>query len=429
MRRRHLGVTRRPLCRKGGAVTQPPPPHPADQRAPIALGEFVSLVAALMALGALGVDAMLPSLPTIGRELGATDPNAPQFVISIYLIGLGIGQLIHGPAADHFGRRPVMLTALAVYAVANLAATLAHSFVLLLAVRFIGAVAAAATRVVTIAIVRDCYSGRQMARVMSLAAMVFMIFPVLAPTLGQGVLLIGSWRLIFGIITAATVLVMAWFWWRLPETIDPATRAPFSARRMAGAAGQALGDRWSLGYMMATTGMQGALFGYITSVQQIVGVTFGRPALLNVAFAGGAGAMAIANLVNSRLVLRVGSRVLSQSALIGMIGAGLAGLALDTSGHETLILFIATQAVASGCFSLANSNFSALAMTNMGAIAGTASSIQGFVAVTGGALIGSAIGQAFAGTAAPLHAGFLVAGVAAFAIVAVTERGRMFRPG
>ena len=410
-------------------MTPAPPPHLSQQRAPLPLGEFVAMVAALMATGALGVDAMLPALPTIGHELGVADPNAPQFIIAIYLLGLGVGQLLHGPASDHFGRRPVILVALGIYAIANLAVAFASSFALLLAARFVGAVAVAATRVVTVATVRDCYSGRPMARVMSLSAMVFMIVPVLAPTLGQGVLAFGSWRLIFFIIVGATLAVMAWYAVRLPETLDPASRVAFSFTRAGRSAAQALGDRWSLGYMLAAMAMQGALFGYITSVQQIVGVTFGAAPLLNWVFALAAGAMILANLVNSRLVMRIGSRILSQTALVAMIAASSAALLLDLGGSESLWRFVAMQAVVSGCFSLANSNFSALAMTNMGAIAGTASSVQGFVIVTGGAMLGALIGQSFAGTAVPLHAGFLAAGLLAFAIVAITERGRLFRPG
>lgn len=410
-------------------MTRPPPPHLADQRAPIPLGEFVAMVAALMALGALGVDAMLPALPEIGRRLGAGSANAQQYVVSIFLIGYGVGQLIHGPLSDRFGRRAVMLAALVVYIFANAAAALSGSFALLLTARFVGAVAVAATRVVTVAIVRDCYSGRPMAQVMSLAAMTFMIVPVLAPTIGQGILLFGSWRLIFGVIGGATLIVMAWFWWRLPETLDRGT-APraLSFAGVALGARQTLADRWSCGYMLASTVLQGALFGYITSVQQIVTDVFRSGHLLNVVFACTAGMMAVANLVNSRLVMRVGSRILSQAALVTMIAAAAIALAASVAGGERLIVFIVLQAIVLGSFSLANANFSAMAMTNMGAIAGTAASIQGFCAITGGALVGALIGQSYAGTTVPLHLGFVLAGAGAFAIVAVTERFRLFRP-
>ena len=409
-------------------MTQAPPPHPASQRAPIPLGEFVAMVAALMALGALGVDAMLPALPEIGAQLGAPTENAQQFVIAIYLIGLGIGQLIHGPLSDHFGRRPVMLGALAVYFVCNFAAAVSASFVLLLTARLASAVAVAATRVVTVAIVRDCYSGRPMARVMSLAAMVFMIAPVLAPSLGQGIMVFGSWRLIFWVIAGLTALVMIWYGLRLPETLDRREERAFSIAAIGTGARQTLADRWSTGYMLASTVMQGALFGYITSVQQVVAEVFHRPKLLNVVFASTAGMMAVSNLFNSRFVLRIGSRILSQSALVALIVVALTALALSLGGYENLLLFVALQALMMGCFSLANSNFSALAMTNMGAIAGTASSVQGFCVITGGALLGAAIGQSFAGTTVPMHVGFALAGIAAFAIVAVTERWRLFRP-
>ncbi len=391
--------------------------------------EFVPLVAALMALGALGVDAMLPALPTIGAELHARGANAPQFVISVYLLGLGIGQLIHGPLSDHVGRRPVMLAALGIYAAAGLAAASSTSFALLLVARFAGAVAVAATRVVTVATVRDCYSGRPMARVMSLASMVFMIAPVLAPTLGQGVLFFGSWRLIFGVIAALTLVVMVWYWRRLPETLARADRLPFSVARTWLGMRQTLANRWSLGYLIAATAMQGAILGYVTTVQPIVSDTFHAARLLNLVFAGTAGAMAAANLLNSRFVLRVGSRILSQAALVAMIAVAAIALGAALTGHETLGGFVVLQAVALGCFALANSNFSALAMTDMGMIAGTASSVQGFVTVTGGAMLGAIMGQAYAGTTVPLHLGFLLAGLFALGVVAVTERGRLFHPG
>jgi DHA1 family bicyclomycin/chloramphenicol resistance-like MFS transporter len=409
-------------------MTQVPPPHPADQRAPIPLGEFVAMVAALMGLGALGVDAMLPALPQIGAQLAAPTENDQQYVIAVYLIGLGLGQLLHGPLSDHFGRRPVMLSSLAIYCVGNLAAALSGSFALLLFVRLVGAVAVAATRVVTVAIVRDCYSGRPMARVMSLAAMVFMIVPVLAPTIGQGITLFGSWRLIFFVIAGLTLGMMAWIARRLPETLDREEKRPFSFVAISVGARQTLADRWSTGYMLASTVMQGALFGYITSVQQVVSEVFRAPKLVNVVFACTAGMMAVSNLFNSRVVMRVGSRILSQSALVVLILVAAAALALSLSGGETLISFIVLQGLMMGCFSLASSNFQSLAMTNMGAIAGTASSIQGFCAITFGAIIGAVIGQSYAGTTIPMHIGFALAGLTAFAIVAVTERGRLFRP-
>ena len=395
---------------------------------PLGFREFVVLVASLMALGAIGVDTMLPALPAIGARLGVTTDNERQLVISVYLIGLGLGQLIHGPLADRFGRRPVMMTALLGYGIANGLAAVSGSFELMLAARLFGGIVVAATRVVTIAIVRDCYSGRAMARVMSLVAIVFMIAPVLAPTLGQGILFFGSWRLIFTVIGVLTAIVLIWFWLRMPETVAGHDRSAISVRRLFAGSRFTLTDRWSLGYTLGSTLLQGALFGYINSIQQIVSNVFGAPQVLNLVFAGTAGMMAVANLLNSRVVMRFGSRFMSHTALCTMIALSAVNLMVWSLGGETLIVFVVMQALTMGCFGLASSNFSAMAMENMGAIAGTASSVQGFMSVTFGALIGTVIGQSFAGSTVPLHLGFLCCSILALAIVAVTERGRLFRP-
>jgi DHA1 family bicyclomycin/chloramphenicol resistance-like MFS transporter len=395
--------------------------------APIGFREFVVMVASLMALGAIGVDTMLPALPAIGERLGVATDNERQYVIAIYLIGLGAGQLIHGPLADRFGRRPVMMWALALYGIGNAVAAVSGSFELLLIARLLGGVAVAATRVVTIAIVRDCYSGRPMARVMSLAIIVFMIAPVLAPSLGQFILFFGSWRLIFSVIGVLTAMTLTWFALRMPETLA-GERVPFSVGRLLEGYRTTLTDRWSLGYTLASTALQGALFGYITSVQQIVTTVFHAGEHLNLVFAGTAGMMAAANLLNSRVVMRLGSRFLSHSAVVFLILISTINVAIWFSGAENLALFVILQALTMGCFGLANANFGAMAMQDMGEIAGTASSVQGFIGVTLGALIGMVIGQAFAGTTLPLHLGSLSCGVIALVVVAITERGRLFRP-
>jgi DHA1 family bicyclomycin/chloramphenicol resistance-like MFS transporter len=396
---------------------------------PLRFGEFVTLIAALMALGSLGIDSMLPALPAIGASLGVVTENERQLVVTAFLIGMGIGQLIHGPLADRFGRRPVMAGALMVYFVVNVIAAVSGSFVLLLAVRVAGGAAIAASRVVTIALVRDCFSGRAMARVMSLAFIVFMIVPVLAPTFGQTILAFGgSWRMIFAMTATGTALVLGWFAWRMPETMHPEDRRSLSPARLARGWWRTLSDRWSLGYTLASAALLGALYGFINSVQQIMFDTFHRPRLLVVVFALTASTMAATNFLNSRLVMRLGTRVISHAALLTQIALSGVHLAIAATGHETLVTFIILQALTMGCFGLATSNFSSMAMENMGPIAGTASSVQGFIGVTGGALIGAAVGQAFNGTTVPLYAGFFGAGLVALAAVLVTEKGRLFRP-
>ena len=406
-----------------------PAPKPRALRgAPIGFVEFVALIAALMALTALGIDSMLPALPAIGSSLHASSANARQLVITIFLLGFGVAQLIHGPLADRYGRKPVLAAALCLYVIANVTAAIAASFTLLLVARFIGGAAIAASRVVTVALVRDCYAGRAMARVMSLAFMVFMAAPIFAPILGQGILLIGSWRLIFWAIAGLSVIVLIWFWMRMPETLDPIDRLPLSIAQIGQGWWRSLIDRASLGYALASAALTGALYGFINSIQQIVFDVFKRPDLLIPLFAIIAGTMAITNLANSWLVIRLGTRRISHSALVVLIVVAGVHLALAWSDRDTIFSFALLQAMTMACFALANSNFSAMAMENMGAIAGAASSVQGFIAGVIGSLVGLAIGQSFNGSTAPLFAGFVIAGLIALVIVAIVERGRLFQP-
>ncbi|WP_404368350.1 multidrug effflux MFS transporter [Sphingomonas sp. MMS24-J45] len=395
---------------------------------PIRLVEFVPLIAALMSLGALGIDTMLPALPDIARRLGVDAIRQGPLILTAFVIGLGMGQLIHGPLTDRFGRRPVLIWGLVGYIIGNLLAGLAGSFTLLLVARFASGLAIASSRVVTIALIRDCFSGRAMAQVTSLAFMVFMAVPIVAPSIGQGILLVGSWRLIFEVIAGGGVLCLIWFAARMPETLKPENRLPLSIRATLAGWRETAADRYSLGYTIAAMICQGAIFGYLSSIQPIMAQVFRQPAWLGGVFAASAGTMAAANLLNSRIVMRVGMRRISQIALVVMILSSGTGLIVGRLGDEPLLVFVVVQAITMACFGLATSNMSAMAMENMGSIAGTASSVQGFFGITFGAVIGWAIGRSFDGTTGPMHAGFLVAGVAGLTIAAIVERGRLFRP-
>ncbi|TXC71773.1 multidrug effflux MFS transporter [Sphingomonas ginsenosidivorax] len=409
-------------------TSAPTTDSPTMRGAPIGFVEFVALVASLMSLTALGIDSMLPALPAIGETLGVASDNARQYIVTAFVIGFGVAQLVHGPLADRFGRRTVLLWSLAAYVVANLACAIAGSFTLLLVARVLGGAMIAAARVATIALVRDCYHGRAMARVMSIAFMVFMIVPILAPSFGWLVLQFGDWRLIFATIAVLTTGVLLWFYIRMPETLAPENVLPITPSRILADWRMTLVDRQSLGYMLASTALMGALYGYLNSIQQIMADVFAQAALLPVIFAASSVTMAVANLLNSRIVMRLGTRLISHGALTGLILVSLLHLAAILLGWETLVSFTVFQALTLGCFGLATSNFSAMAMENMGRIAGTASSVQGFVSVTAGAVAGALIGQAFDGTTIPLVVGFLLAGLVALVAVAVTERGRLFRP-
>jgi MFS transporter, DHA1 family, multidrug resistance protein len=400
----------------------------AANRAPLAFAEFVSLVAATMALTALGIDSMLPALPAIGASLDVSEPNHRQFVITAFLIGFGVAQLVYGPLSDRFGRRPVLALALAFYVATSVLAAASGSFVLLLVARAAMGASAAGARVIAVALVRDCFAGRAMARVMSLAFIVFMAAPIVAPSLGQLVLYLGSWRLIFWAVAGVAALVLAWFWLRMPETLAPEARLSLNPRRVLADYAMMFKDRQAVGYTLGITLLSGGMFGFIGSVQQVMDAVFHAPELLAVVFPCVAGTMAVGSFLNSRLVMKMGMRRISHTALAGMIVFSAIHLAVAWSGLESIWSFTVLQALMMMCVGLSTSNFSAMAMERMGEIAGTASSLQGFVTTLGSALIGAAIGQAFDGTTVPLYIGFLAMGLLAFAVVAVTERGRMFRP-
>lgn len=399
----------------------------ASPKPELGFREFVGLMAALMAMTALAIDAMLPALPAIAADLGVVDPNARQWVIAAFMFGFGAGQLIHGPLADRYGRRPVLLISLALGVGFNLLAALAPTYTLLLTARVAAGLATASSRVLTTSIVRDRVSGDQMARTMSLIAIVFMVVPIAAPNLGQLILWIAPWRWIFGMLAGAGLILLIWAGVRLPETLDPSNRLPLSLGRIGTSFRFVLTHRLAIGYTAASTLLQAGLMGFLLSVQQILEVQFRAAHLFGLVFAAMAGPMALASLFNSRMVVRLGSRLVSHRAMIGYVLLAAAHLAIAIAGFETLTSFVVLQAAMMCCFSLAGANFGAIAMEEMGHLAGTASSVQAFIQTVFGTLIGAGIGQAFNGTTVPLYTGFTVCGIGALLCVAWAERGDLFR--
>lgn len=389
---------------------------------------FVAMMAALMATNALAIDAMLPALPQIGDALGITEPNDRQWIVTSYLLGFGVAQIIYGTLSDRFGRRPVLLTGLAIYVAASVVASFAGSFEAMMLARVLQGIGAAASRVLAVSIVRDCYSGRDMARVMSLAMIVFLAVPILAPSVGQAILWVAPWRWIFGVLTTFGAAVALWAALKLPETQNPEDRKPIELHSIVAAFRTTLTTRISVGYMLAMAFVLGGLFGFVNSAQQIFGDVFQSPEWFTTIFALIAGCMAVASLVNSRIVVRLGMRRVSHAALLGFIGlTGLHAL-LAASGHEYLWLFAILQGGTMFCFGLLAPNFNAMAMDPLGHVAGTASSVQGFVTTVTGALLGFYIGQHFNGTVVPLTLGFAICGVIALGMVLIAEKGRLFHP-
>lgn len=391
--------------------------------------EFIALMAFLMALNALAIDIMLPGLQEIGAALNVENENHRQYVVSAYLIGFGFAQLFYGPIADRFGRRIPMIVGLAIYVVSSLAVVFVPSFESLLILRFIQGIGSAATRVITVSIVRDVFGGRQMAEVMSLIMMVFMVIPVVAPGTGQVIMLFGDWHWIFVFMAVIAVIVGVWMYVRLPETLAPADVRPFTVKVIFDGFRIVLTDRVALCYTIASTFIFGALFGFINSAQQIYVGIYELGVWFPVAFAAVALFMALSSFVNAKLVGRFGMRKLSHGSLLGFIAINLIWLVVQVLGPQPMpfFLFITFFSLAMFQFGWIGSNFNSLAMEPLGHVAGTASSVLGFMGTIGGSIIGAAIGQAFDGTALPMVAGFFVVSVIGLIFVLIGEKGRLFQ--
>jgi len=388
--------------------------------------EMTAMLAALMALNSFAIDAMIPALPQIGHSLNVVRENDRQLVVIAYFIGFAATQLLWGPLADRFGRKPVMAAGVGLYGVFALLCAVAPTFPVMIAGRVLMGAAAAATRVLVVAMVRDLFEAEAMARVMSLVFMTFMLVPVLAPNIGQLILLFGSWRLIFLVLVAYAVVMVVWPWVRLPETLHPEFRRPLDWRAMAGAVVETVREPQSRGYTLAMTISFAGLIAYISSIQQIVFDVFHEGRLIGLVFACVAAPMAVASYLNARFVGRFGLRRVGHSAALTFAAITAAHAAVALSGHETLPLFILFQGLTMASFSFTSSNLGTLAMEHMAPIAGTASSVQGMVGTIGAAAIGFVIGQQFDGTAIPFVVGTAACAAGGFLTIVLTEPKRLF---
>jgi DHA1 family bicyclomycin/chloramphenicol resistance-like MFS transporter len=396
-------------------------------RPPLSYPKFVVTMAAMQALHAASIDAMLPALPVIGRDFAIADQNRLQWIVTTFVMGAGAGQLVYGPLSDRFGRRPIILTALLFYVLLSLIASIAPSLESLIVARILQGFSVAATSIVSRSIVRDCYSGPGMARVMSMIVLVFLTVPVLAPSVGQLLLLFINWRGIFGLLAILGATVFCWTALRLPETLNPENRRPLAAAHLLQAARFVLTEPSSILYTLGMTAMFGSLLAYVSTVPQIFVGAFHAPQLMAPTFALCAGAMGVASYFNSRIVERVGMHRISHTALLSFIVLTAVHAVIAWQGNESLVAFAVLQALTMVCFGLTVSNFGAIAMQPMGKIAGSAASLQGVISTIGGAALGSLIGHQWSGSVLFLPAGAFCCGVAAIVCVLTAENARLFR--
>jgi MFS transporter, DHA1 family, multidrug resistance protein len=379
--------------------------------------EFITLVAGLIAINAFAIDIMLPGLQQIGESLGEADPNRRQLVLPAYMLGFGVLQLIFGPLADRFGRRLPLLFGIGAYVVAALAANFVTDFNTLLVLRVLQGAGAAASAVIAIALVRDIFVGDEMAKTLSLVFMVMMVSPILAPSLGQFLLTVMSWKGLFAFMAGLGALVMLWVFLRLPETLKPENQRPFTVSSIIDGFGIVFGNRVSLSYILATALIFGALIGFLTSSQQIYVEHFNMGKWFPAFFAAGGMCSALGGFLNSQIVTRYGMAKLSHGALVAFIALAGVMLALSLMDVLPVWIFFALSCLLFSTFSLIMSNFGALAMMPLGEVAGTAASTQGFLQMIVGAALGAVIGQFYNGTTVPLALGFVLLSALAYGLI------------
>lgn len=388
--------------------------------------EFIAMMAALMALNSLAIDIMLPALPAMSEALHVAHENDRQFVLTAYLVGFGIAQLFFGPLSDRYGRRLPLMAGMAIYVVAAAFAAIAPNFETLLALRFIQGVGAASTRVVAQSVVRDRFEGRVMAEVMSLIFMTFMVIPVIAPAIGQLIMFTGHWQAIFMFMAVLAAIIQMWAFVRMTETMKPENRRPLRVSVVAEGFRLVFSNKTAFFYGLSAMFAMGGLFGFISTAQQVYVDIYGLGAYFPLAFAFVAAMMAVASFLNSRIVGALGMRRVAHTALISYTSLSAIWLVLALTGHLPFAAFLAVFTLVMFSFGLVGSNTTTLAMEPLGHVAGTASSIFGFLQTAGGAALGAVIGYVYNGTVVPVAAGFFCLGLIAIACVLVAENGKLF---
>ena len=387
--------------------------------------EFIALTALLISIVALGIDAMLPALPQIGADLGVVHDNDRQWVLSIFVLGLGIGQLFYGPVSDSLGRKPMIIGGLVLFMAGSVLSLIAANFTTMMIGRLLQGLGAAGPRTVIIAMVRDQYAGRAMARIMSFVMTVFILVPILAPALGQLIVHFAHWRVIFVFFLLITMISAVWFHLRQVETLKPDARQTLAFVPLLQRAVSVFKNRIALGYLLATSLIFSAFFGYLVSAQQIFHDIFGLTHLFPLYFALLAIALGIATLTNARLVMRYGMTrlvVISQTVIVA--ASGIYGLLLWADLATSLAAFMLFFSVIFFAIGIMFGNINALAMEPLGHIAGTAAAIIGSFTTIISVTLGGLIGYSFNGTLMPLLAGFIVFGGLALLAIRWAEHAR-----
>jgi len=381
--------------------------------------EFISLMAVLMSLAALTVDAMLPALGQIGMSLEVKNPNDSQLIISTIFLGMAIGILLYGPLSDSYGRKKSIYLGIFIFLIGSLISFFSTNLTFMLIGRFFQGFGAASCRVVTVAMIRDKFEGKEMGKVMSLIMVFFILVPALAPSVGQAILFFSNWRTIFGFIFFAGLTSLMWLHFRQPETLTKEKRLKFSGAVIIAGVYETLKQPLSRIYMVAAGIIFGSFVGYLSSAQQILQIQYELDDSFSIYFGGLALAIGLSSFANSRLVMmfRMETLCLASLAALSITSLLFYFYAQRFSGHPDLVVFMGYLAITFFSFGILFGNFNTLAVQPLGHIAGTATSVISSVQTLLSVVVGGVIGQSYDGTVQPLVLGFSICGVSTLVLI------------
>ena len=378
----------------------------------IGFKEFVALMAMMIALTALSIDAMLPALTNIGTDLGVTAPNDNQLIISILFLGLAIGQLFYGPLSDNIGRKPAVYFGLLIFGIGCIISMFSKDLTTMLVGRCLQGIGLSGPRVVTIAIIRDLYKGERMAQVMSFVLAVFIAVPAIAPAVGQGVLYIADWRMIFVVLLTLGTIAFIWFYLRQEETLTKENRMKFSFANLRKKLKEIITIRSTIAYTLAAGFISSAFVGFLNSSQQVFQIQFGLGERFPIYFAAIALSVGLASFVNGKLVMRYGMQKMVRSAalsivVISIIFYGLINTMIVTPSLTFFMMYLLSTVFFVG---ILFGNLNSMAMEPLGHMAGIGAAIVGSVSTFISVPFGTYIGMQYNGTVEPMVMGFLVFG-------------------
>lgn len=375
--------------------------------------EFVTLMAVMISITALSIDMMLPALPKIGSDLHVGHANDIQLVVSVLLFGMGIGQLLFGPLADSLGRKPVIISGFVIFIIGCLLSIASNRFEVMVVGRIIQGIGTGGPRTAIIALVRDQYGGRAMARIMSVVMAIFIVVPAIAPALGQAVLLTMGWRAIFGVLMIQGLVALTWFTIRQPETLSRDDRIPFSRSQILDTVLGVCKNRLSMGYTLASGFIAGVLMSYLSSAQQIFQEVYGLGREFPIYMAALALFVGGASFMNSRIVMRFGMRALSYRAVLSFVFLTTIYLAVtyQMGGRTPLWLMMVFFAPSFFCMGILFGNLSAIAMEPLKHMAGIGAAIIGSLSNFISSSLGALVGRCYDGSTLPLASGFVILGI------------------